>query len=136
MSDPRMIPADEAKQLRENTKNLGPWWPEYDDDEEQWDINWENHLSDFSVASQIGHAYGEGTARLFAAAPDLAHTVERQAAQIERVREAVSRIEKKAENSNTEWREGLKSNQHLEGYADGLDIALAEIEQALGDTDD
>lgn len=75
----------------------------------------------------------QALSRLLAGAEEAATE---RAAQIERVREAVSRIEKKLENGTTEWRDGLKADQHLEGYTDGLDIALAEIEHALGGNDD
>lgn len=82
MSDPRMIPADEAKQLREG---ITPG---------RWKLNeWE------SVVGLTIEYWNESTmevanVKLAEAAPDLAHTVVEQSAQIKRLQAAIHKADK------------------------------------------
>lgn len=96
MSDPRMIPADEAQRVLDK-------------------ISRGLTITDLDV-------------------PGLAHTVIEQAAQIERVRKVLRKIERADEQAQHDW--DTKADMWAQGAAMGHSMAAQWLEEALGDTDD
>lgn len=60
----------------------------------------------------------------------------RKEQQLDKVREVAARIDRKSANGEAEYRESSKTDRYLQGYIDGLAIALDEIALALGATDE
>lgn len=138
----RMIPADEAKSLLDATglrrcdlEHFASYDPEgqyppgarslvYIDGYEDVD-----GLGNYQpTGGPICDGVPEEVAPLFAAAPDLAHTVVEQAAQIERVREARSMINRIIANA--------ERGVDLGDPATLAKSIVNKLNNALGDTDD
>lgn len=117
-----MIPSDEAKQLREG---ITPG---------RWRLNeWE------SVVGLTIEYWDESTmevanVKLAEAAPDLAHTVMAQAAQIERVLKVADLLDQMA-GDNGRLADSL-SGEYAKGKHDAYAKAAEIIRDALGDTDE
>lgn len=73
----KTITIQQAQELLDDADVRGAV-PDYDEREDDWTLRRVGGL----MASDIGRCYSEGTARLFAAAPDLARTVIEQTENI------------------------------------------------------
>lgn len=146
MSNPRMIPADEAKALRENARQ-GPWVIDPDGDVIK------PHHYDAELSVHICSPE-EGDRELVAAAPDLAHTVVEQdetiqtlsrllaeaeeaaierAEQIERVRNVLDQLDKYSDAAYLAYKANPEKPL-LDGQAMAYEKAVVLIQRALGGT--
>ena len=146
MSNPRMIPIDEAKALQANARQ-GPWMIDPDGDVIK------PHYYDAELSVHICSPEA-GDRELVAAAPDLAHTVVEQdetmqtlsrllaeaeeaaterAEQIERVRDVLDQLDRFSDIAYLAYKANPE-NTRLDGQAMAYEQAVVLIQRALGGT--
>lgn len=126
MSDPRLIPADEARETLREVQEPKVNLP--------WSNAWVGDLA-HTVVEQAAQIEQLDTALGAVAPQSLAQgrKLRRQAAQIERVREVLHRIEQADEQAQHDWDTNYNPDSQHEALA--YSMAAQWLEEALGDTE-